>query len=361
MKTVIRVFCALLALTLVLTGCAAPKLVLGGTPKVAGTVAGTTITTGEYLAYLYNNFYNQYYNNGYYQYAAYGYDVWTQEFTYNEGEDDEQKVDFAELLKLTTKDTILRQEALRQMMAKEKIEWNKDALKEFEDSLKEMEDDALLSLGISNENYVKVNKEISLNEQSLFYGRYREGGTEAIAEKDLRAYFDKNYLSYKSIELDLTDDEGKTLSEKEQKKITDQLEGYLATYNKDKNFEAVVDEYNKSVAGKDEKVEKSTDEDNRQNVDATQLGDDDKVEAIRKVKVGEAKVVKYGTTAALVLRLDINDPKTLFEDETDNIIYGMKYEAFDEEVKKAMKGISIDLKGSVVKTCDPKNFVTDAQ
>ncbi len=359
MNNVKRLICAVLALTLLLTGCAAPKLVLGGTPKVAGTVGDTTITTGEYLAYLYSTFYSMYYEQGYYQYASYGYDVWSQEFTYGEG-DDEQKVDFSEYIKLTAKDSILRQEALRRMLKEEKIEWDKDALKELEESLAEMEDDALLSLGISNENYIKVYKELNLNEQSLFYGRYREGGTEAVSDKKLREYFDKNYLSYKIIEMSLTDDEGKELDEKGKKKVTDQLDGYLATYNKDKNFEAVVDAYNKANAAEGEKVEKSTDEDNRINADATQM-DEALAKAVRGVKVGEAKVVTYDTTAALILRLDINEPKTLIEDETDNILYGMKYEAFDEEVKKKMADIAIELKKSVVKDCAPANFVTDAQ
>ena len=359
MKNVKRLICAVLALTLLLTGCAAPKLVLGGTPRVAGTVGDTTVTTGEYLAYLYSTFYNMYYQQGYYQYAAYGYDVWSQEFTYGEG-DDEQTVDFAEYIKLTAKDSILRQEALRQMMTEEKIEWDEDALKELEESLAEMEDDALLSLGISNENYIKVYKELNLNEQSLFYGRYREGGTEAVSDEALREYFDENYLSYKIIEISLTDDEGAELDESGKKEITDQLKGYLATYNNDKNFEAVVDAYNKANAAEGEEVEESTDEGNRINADATQM-DEELVEAIRGVKVGQAEVVTYGTTAALILRLDINDPETLFEDETDNILYGMKYEAFDEEVEKKVADITIELKESVVEDCTPANFVTDAQ
>jgi hypothetical protein len=66
-------------------------------------------------------------------------------------------------------------------------------------------------------------------------------------------------------------------------------------------------------------------------------------------------------TAALILRLDINNPAKLFTDETENILYGMKYEEFDKEVKKAMAGKTIDLKASVVKKCNPKNFVTDLQ
>ncbi len=369
MKLTKKLLCAVLALTmllsLMLTGCSAPKLVIGGTPAVAGTVDGTTITTGEYLAYLYSTFYSLYYEQGYYQYAAYGYDVWSQDMEYGEG-DDAQTVKFAEYIQLVTADRISRQEALRQMLKEEKIDWDEERVKELQENIKELGEDSLLSLGISNENYIKANEQLQLNEPSLLYGRYGKGGTQEISQDDLRAYFDKNYLSYKVISIELTDSEGEELSEAEQKKITDQLDGYLKSYNKDKNFEAVMDTYNKANAAEGEEVEKSTDEGNRINLDATQTDDEDFVKAVRTVKVGEAKVVTYKAggstpTAALILRLDTNKPATLFEDENENIIYGMKYEDFDKEVDKRVEKIKLDLKKSVVSKCDPYNFVTDAQ
>lgn len=365
MKTVKHIFCAALAvcllLSVMLTGCSAPKLVIGGTPDVAGTVNGEPLSTGEYLAYLYNSFYNVYYNSGYYQYAYYGYDAWGEKMTYGEG-DDAQSVELAEYIRLIAKDDIARQVALSQMLKEKGIEWNADDLKEYEKSLKEMEKGAMLSVGISDENYIKVNKALSLNERSLFYGLYGEGGKQEVSEKERREYFDKNYLSYKIISIPMTNSEGKELDKDGKKKITDQLNGYLKTYNDTKNFEKVVDAYNKANAGKDEKVEASKDEDNRVNADATQISDEDLAEAIRKVKVGTAQVVEYSAngstpTAALILRLDINNPKELFKDETENILYGMKYEAFDKEVDKAAAKVTVELKKSVVNACKPENFV----
>ncbi len=372
MKMTKRLLSTLLVLTLalaLLAGCSAPKLVLGGTPDKAGTVEGQPITTGEYLTYLYNVFYNQYYNSGYYQYAQYGMDVWSQSLTYGEG-DAAQTVSFGEYLKLTAKDSIARQEALRQMLAEENIAWDEEQVEEFNKNTESLQADALLSLGISNDSYIKVNEQLTLNEQSLFYGRYGKGGTQEIADSELRDYFDKNYVSYKMISIgmttqDSTTGESEDMSEAEQKEITDQLNGYLTTYNKDKNFEAIVDEYNKANAAEGAEVTASTDEANRKNVDTTGM-DEELVNAIRGVNVGEAKVVTYKAggstlTAALILRLDINSPETLFTDEAENIIYGIKYEAFDEEVKKRMESVTVELKKSVVKACDPKNFIEDVQ
>lgn len=364
MKTTRRILCAVLATALVacvmLSGCSAPKLHIGGTPAVAGTVEGKDMPTGEYLTYLYSTYYDMYMNQGLYQYAMYGYDVWSQEYTYGEGED-ALKVNLEEYMKLATRDLIARQLVLRDMLASNNLKWIPEEVEAVEKNLKELGKDAYLPMGMSDEHFIPAYKEITLNESAVFYGLYGEGGPRAVSEAERREYFDTNYLSYKMISIPLTDDKGSELSKDDQAKVTAQLEGYLATYNKDKNFEAIVDEYAKSQAAEGTTVEPSKDEDNRVNADATQLGDEELVKAIRGVEVGKAKVVTYKeggsvNTAALILRLDINEPATLFTDSTKQILLGMKWDAFDDEVVKAMGKKTVDLKKSVVKKCSPINF-----
>ncbi len=369
MKNCKRVSVAILAVVLsavlLLGGCSAPKLTIGGTPAAAGTVAGEDLPTGKYLAYLYNTFYDMYYNQGLYQYAMYGYDAWGQEYTYGEG-NDARKVDLAEYIKLVTKDTITRQAALGKMLKENELGWNADDLKTLEENIAEMEKDAYLSLGMSDEHFIDVYKQVGLNESSLFYGLYGQGGKREVSEADRKAYYEKNFLSYKILSISLTDDQGSELNAEGKKKVLDELEGYLAQYNKDKNFEAVMDAYNKKNAAEGEKVEASKDEDNRTDMDATQSEDEELVKAIRGVDVGKAKVVEYkagGTTntAALIVRLDINKPDTLFADKTNDILFGMKWEEFNKEVTEEMGKIEVTLKKSVVKKCDPKNFATEEQ
>ena len=73
MKNIVRILCAVLAIAMLMTGCAMPKIVLPGTPDVAVTYGdGKTISTGEYLAYLYLNFEQVY--SQYSAYASYGID-----------------------------------------------------------------------------------------------------------------------------------------------------------------------------------------------------------------------------------------------------------------------------------------------
>lgn len=362
-----RLASGILALALcccaLLTGCSAPRLTIGGTADTAATIGDTTLSTGEYLAYLYNVFYDSYYSQGLYQYAQY-YDVWEQEYTYGEG-DDAKTVKFDEYLKLSAQDAAVRQVVLEKMMKEYDISWDEEELKALEESLASVKEDGYLALGINREHFVQVTKKLSLNETSLFYSLYGEKGQKAVSEADRKAYFDKNYVSYKMISIPLIDDNGSELSTEKQKEVTDKLEGYLAQYTKSGNFEAVVDAYNKENAEEGEEVTASKDEDNRQTVDASQSSNEKLMEAVRSVDVGKAKVVTYksgGTTltAALVLRLDIHSPETLFADKTKDILYGMKYEEFNADVKKAMAEQTAQFKKSVVRKCDPQNFLTDA-
>lgn len=363
MKLTKRILTSVLAVVLmlsVLTGCSLPKLFIGGTPKVAATVAGQEISTGEYLAYLYNTLNTVYNNNGLYYYAAYGMDPWTQEFTYGEG-DDAQKVKLSEFITLQTKDAIVRQVALTQLLEKHGLSWLAEDEKEIDEELKNMSNDDFISLGFTYDKFVKCYKALGLNERSLFMGLYGEGGEREVKTEELQQYYDKNYVAYKMISIALTDDEGKELDEAGKKKITDRLDGYLATYNKDKNFEAVMDAYKKEEAtDKDAKLEATKDEDNRQITDAKNL-DTDLLEAIRSVEIGTAKVVTYKDggktpTAALIVRLDPNE-KEQFKEHKEEVLITMKYEEFDEEVTKAAQALTAEFNATVVKKCKPEAFV----
>ena len=85
------------------------------TPEIAMTVDGREFTTGEYLAYLLHTF--QQMDRSYYlsYYAAQGVDIWSQTFTYGEG-DDAQKLKLSDYIKQVAQDTIIRQIVLKREM-----------------------------------------------------------------------------------------------------------------------------------------------------------------------------------------------------------------------------------------------------
>lgn len=358
MKHTNRILCTVLAVVLLvsvmLTGCTLPKPTLSGTGDVAATYGDKEISTGEYLAYLYLNFSQVY--QSYYYYEQYGMDPWEQTVPY--GEKDE-KLALADYIVAITKDSIKRQIVLDQMLKEKGLSWIEDEKKDVDKELAEMQPDMYLPLGFSNQNFGKAYEALCLNERAVFMGLYGEDGLEEVKNDELKKYFDKNYVSYKAISINLTDENGKELSKDKKKEQLDKLNGYLKIAN-EKGFEKAKDQFNKDNAAKDEKVEASKDEDNRVDIDATSM-DENLAKVVRGVKIGETKVVEYkagGSTPAAVLiqRLDPNKPAKVFVDAYEDILSSIKYEDFNKEVEKKAAELDITFNEKVVKKCDPKNF-----
>ncbi|MBQ4332252.1 MAG: hypothetical protein IJC33_00525 [Clostridia bacterium] len=359
-----RILCSVLAvamlLSIMLTGCSMPKITFKGTGDVAAHYGDTAISTGEYLAYLYNEFYSMYYNQGLYQYEMYGYDVWAETYPYGEG-DNQEELSFSDYIIRAAQDHMKRQLALEEMMKEHSLSWIEEEVKDMDKEIAEMTKDAYVPLGISDENFIKVYKAIGLNERAVFFGLYGKDGSRAVADKDIREYFDKNYLSYKMISIPLTGSDGKELKDDEKKKIKDELNGYLEIFNKDKNFEAAMDAYNKANAEEGATVEASKDEDNRRNVDLNDI-DENLAKAIQGIGVGTGQVVEYksgGTTptAAFIVRLSISEPAELYTDSYEAILSALKYDEFNKEVQEKADKVQITFEKRVVKKCKPENFL----
>ncbi len=267
MKNIKRTIAALLAmvmlLSVMLTGCGVPKITYNKLPDTAATYGDNQkLTTGQYLAYLYLEFENMYFNQGLYQYESYGMDPWAQSFPYGE-EADAEKLALSDYIIRATQDNIKRQIVLAQMMKDNGLEWDAEDLKEINDSLKNMEADAYLPLGFNNDSYTYALKNANLNERSAFYGIYGEmngkKGPKAIAEKDLKDYFSKNYVSYKMISISLTDKNGKELDKEGEayKKIMDRMAKYEKLYA-EKGFDAMKEEFDKDEKAAQEEASKPT-------------------------------------------------------------------------------------------------------
>ena len=233
MKNTKRILMAVLAMVMVLsvmlTGCSRPQVTFNKVPETAATYSGGEITTGQYLAYLYLEFENLYYNQGLYQYEMYGMDPWEQSFPYG---DTEEKLMLSDYIIRATQDNIKRQIVLQQIMKDNKLEWIAEDLAELNKSIADMQKDAYIDLGFNNESYIYALKQANLNERSTFYGLYGKGGKRAIPETELKEYFEKNYLSYKTFSIALTDSNGKELDKEGEayKKIVDLMNGYMKIY-----------------------------------------------------------------------------------------------------------------------------------
>ena len=404
-----KVFLAFLSATLLLT-----TVVLGGcsTPKNALTVDGDEYTTGEYLAYLYNAFNEVYSGNQLYYYQQYGQDIWAMDFPYGEGED-APKLKLKEYLIKKAQDDIKYQKALELQLKKYNLSISDKDNEEIEKSLKEISNSEVTKLGFNKDSYAKMFRAVRGNERALFYGLYDKGGKRAMSEEAILKYYNDNYFSYKIIEVPLVDDNNKDLSAKEIENVKKDLQKYLDMYNKDKDFDAVIEKYNKDheekestttttggattttgaattttvatttttttaatttttttsasnsdSSGSDDKDEEENKDPNRKDIDANLIEDELFVKALKEVKINTAAIKQYKKggetqTMSLILRLDPNvreDTKTYFEDSRESIIYGAHYKEFQKEMKAEADKLSYKANDRAIKMCDPKKF-----
>lgn len=378
-----RILCTVLALTLT-----AACLLFGGcsTPSVAMQVNDTVYEMGDYLAYMFETINSDYQLYMYYAYYGYGSkDIADQTFTYGEG-DDAQTLSLDEYVKQLTKDTIIRQEAVEELMKKYKIEWNDELLKTAEENLDELKPDAYLHLGFNNTRYANMYKAVTLNETSLFKGLYDDGGIKEVSDADERAWFDKHYFSYKTIEISLVDSDSKELSDAEVAKIQTQLNGYLNVYNQNgKNGNAFDVAYRQYLADTAEEEEEKTEtedesvtdealEDELETATRNDMIDEDMdeelVKVLKEMNEGEIAVKTYkknGTTntMALILRMDPEAERgkdkdgnaiDYYADSHDQTLQYMKYDELDKEIEEKVKEVAktVTVEERAIKAADPE-------
>ena len=312
-------------------------------PTIAATYKnGQEITTQQYLAYLYLEFENLYYNQGLYQQELYGIDPWAQ--TYSYGDEDLLLSDY---IIRATQDNIKRQIVLQQMMQENGITWIAEDEAELENSLSKLKQDAYIDLGFNNKTYTDVLKNRNLNERSTFYGLYKTGGARAVSELDLRRYFANNYVSYQMISIPLTDQNGTPLDKNSAayEKIMAQMSQLLLSC-RENGFSVTYVQHTGNAATEA-----------RVDADATTM-DPALAQAVRTVNVGETTIVEYTIgntpTIALIERLNTSD---VYEENVENIIYQLRYEAFNTEVTEAMEAVDITFDPAVVNKCKPEDFL----
>ncbi len=315
-------------------------------PTIAATYEnGKELTTNQYLAYLYLEFENLYYSQGLYQYEAYGMNPWEQTFPYGK---DGAKLLLSDYIVRATQDNIKRQIVLAQMMQEYDIPRMAEDEAELNKDLATLEKDAFIDLGFDNDSYIYAVQNAYLNERSLFYGLYGKGGARAVDELELRRYFSNNYVSYKMISTPLTDTTGKALDKNSAayQEIMDNM-ARLLSVSQQNGFNAAYVLHTGQPA-----------ENARQTTDGITM-DEALVQAIGSLPYNKPTIVEFmanGTTPtiALIERLNTND---MYEQSVENILYTLRYEAFNAEVEEAIARLDITFDNKVIACNKPEDFL----
>ncbi|HHV50463.1 MAG TPA: hypothetical protein GXX54_01995 [Clostridiales bacterium] len=373
-KKIKAVFCVAICFVMLsvglLSGCSTPQYAVEFKD-------GTKLTTGEYLAYLYNSYLSTIYNA--YDYST-GKIDWSQKLKYGEG-DDAKEIPVQDYIIQITKDTILRYKAIADKLNELGLKLSEEDEKEFKEYRDSLSNNQFIQLGFNNDAFIKVYKAVSYDESTLFFGLYDKGGKREMSEDEIKKYYQDNIFTYKSITIPLTDEKGSDLDDAGVEKVKKRLQEYLDLFNSEKDFDKVIDKYNKDESDeeedkeetkKEEDTSKDTDKDedetdeNLRYVDATK-DDENLVKAIKSVDVGSAKIVEYkqnGTTnvAALIYRVKPEDTKEYsLEKMRKTIIQSAKYEEFGKEIDKYAEELAKDTKfnNTVLKKCTPKRLEKD--
>lgn len=244
-----RLFSIVLSTALLIT-----CLLMGGcsTPEYALEVNGKKYTTGDYLAYVYATMTTDSTANTYLYYL--GEQAFDMEVAYND-----EEIPLDDYILRSSADNMIRQAVIEEMLKEYSLSWDEEDLKELEESFADLTADAFIELGFNNQRYMDMAKAVSLNEPALFFGLYGEGGEREVPEKDIRQYFDDNYLSYKYVEISLVNSDNSEKSEDEIKAIEARLQKYLDAFNAaDKQDSAAFEEHVYAPYLADEEAAKAT-------------------------------------------------------------------------------------------------------
>lgn len=395
------------------------------TPSIAMKVDDKEYTMGDYLAYMYNviSTDNQITNQLYMLYYGYGESMDKWELSYGEpaeGEKEAPKLSFNKYVEQMTKDQIIRQKAVEELLKKYELKWDDEQVKTVEEDLKEIKPDQFIALGFNNDRFINMYKAVSLNESSLFTGLYDDGGLREVSDADERKWFDEHYYSYKIIEISLVDQQNKDLKEDEITKIKTKLESYQALFNKNgKNGDAFDVAYRAYLADQkaeeaaktttasttstttttttaatttttttaandhdhdhdheDEKTEaeETTPETATRNDYIDEDMDEELLKVLKEMKEGSAAIKTYkknGTTntMAFVLRMDPEaergkdkDGKAIdyYKDCHDQTLQYMKYDEMDKEIKELVETLKdkVVYTDRAIKAAKPKEMMT---
>lgn len=219
--------------------------------------------------------------------------------------------------------------------------------------------------GISLESFRYCSTEYSVKYQALFDKLYKESGSKEVTNEELTKYFNDNYTDYSYFSVNLytssTDEAGQStniaMSDKEAKKVTDEIDGYVKDVNGGKSYDDVLNAYMKA-----NEIESDPSTSNIENLENSSLGDEVK-EAIKKLDNKKAAAVKVGSgenaVYYFVYKRNIKDAaKDYLADENNsaNVLSSMKGEEFADYIEELTKSLDYEENSSVINQYEPKMF-----
>lgn len=219
--------------------------------------------------------------------------------------------------------------------------------------------------GISFDSFKYCSTEYSVKYQALFDKLYNEGGSKEVSDSDLTKYFNDNYTDYSYFTANLytasTDEAGQStnvaMSDKEAKKVTNEIDGYVKDVNGGKSYDDVVSAYMDA-----NEIESDPTTSNIENLENSSLGDEVK-EALKKLGNNKAAAVKVGSGESavyyFVYKRNVKDSAKDYigtADKRASVLASMKSEEFADYIEGLTKKLDYEENTSAVDKYEPKMF-----
>lgn len=201
-------------------------------------------------------------------------------------------------------------------------------------------------MGIAQSSFEQVYGEYTIKMQKVLQAAYGEGGELALADGELKQYFEYNYYSYEYFYAPLTttneDGESETMSEEDQNALEEELQKYVDRINDEEvTVSEAADEY-AADAETDSTYYKPT---------ATKADNltSELASALESVDEGETTIAQTSNALYVIRRLSIADAYTdeieASEDQQLSLLSDMKGQEFYDYVMEqaaAVEGIEIN-------------------
>lgn len=229
------------------------------------------------------------------------------------------------------------------------------------------------TMGISKESFTET-QAIRMKIDKIFRATYQKGGKKEVKADELKKYYEENYVNYNYISLPLYDevtdessdssetaDTHKKKSDKDIKAIKENFDKYVKAIN---NGTSYADEV--KVYMKDYEVDSDPTISATNLLENSGLGEELQ-KAFKEMKDKQAKYIVVGEDGDapmiyLLYRGDIKEESKKLADDEDlstSVLYQMKDEEFENDVKKAVKDYKCEINTEAIDKYPMTMFITE--
>lgn len=327
-----------------------------GKSTVLMKVDGQEVTAEQYIPYLYSNFNEQYYQSGLYMLESLGGTAWAEEW-----EIEGKTYDLAAYIHYLAQKEVISRRAVEIMMEQYQITLSPEEEEELRADVDRFSDEQIKQYGFTRQAYESMLRH-NYNGQALFYSLYDEGGAYAVPEEEVYRFFRENFLTYKAIELDLTDDDGNELQGLAREAVMNRLERYLELYRQSGDFDKLIAYAGTENPGSYENFSYELPEGgNRVDIVFTLHKEENPAETIKDMAFGEVRIAEYDGKAALLLRLDPEADREdgYYESCRATALYHAKFEEHNRNLVDVMNTLSVEMFEEEIAKFDPHEFANE--